>query len=132
VKVKRHRITNEDEYEQNILENNFFSKSKLSFCLVQQVTPDDIQKYFIFGIKFDDFYITNAKKGKNIFVYEKTYLFIAYEPLCLLFENIFQYILNIKKLNFFNNLDCYESLENRENLLNFEKENDEIVIYHIN
>ncbi len=57
VKVERLVISSEDEYE-DVLEKNIFSKIIRSFCLVQQITPDDVQKYFIFGITFNDFYIT--------------------------------------------------------------------------
>ena len=57
VKVKRFYVSNENEFVSLILERNFFSTIKFSFCLVQQITPDEIQKYFIFGIRFDDLYI---------------------------------------------------------------------------
>jgi hypothetical protein len=143
VKVKKYYISDQKDYEQEILEKNFFSKSILSFCLLQQVTTEDVEKYFIFGIKFDDFYITESKicnrdktsdkipspapTTKNIFVYEKTYLFIANEPMCKLFESIFQHMLNIKKLNFYKNLDNYEALFLNENIIAFERENNEKV-----
>ncbi len=57
VPVKSHIIKSIEEYDQIMLENNFFAKPKEEFCLVQQVSPDSIDKYFIFCIKFDDFYI---------------------------------------------------------------------------
>lgn len=58
MKVRRHLVETDLAYDSCILENNFFNKPKTSFCLVQQVSPDDVLKYFIMGIKFDDFYIT--------------------------------------------------------------------------
>jgi hypothetical protein len=65
-----------------------------------------------------------------VYIYEKIYLFIAFEPLCILFEHIFQQILNIKKLNFFNNLDNFECIKQQNNIQSFEKENSEIVFYY--
>ena len=63
-----------------------------------------MHQYFIFGIKFDDIYIPPSEEEKEpkikIFIYEKTYLFISNETLCRLFKNIFQFIMNYKKLNF--------------------------------
>lgn len=58
VKVKRITINSEEEFEQRILGINFFSEENLqTFCLVQQISLDDITKYFIFGVKFNDFYV---------------------------------------------------------------------------
>lgn len=57
VKVKRFYVSNDEEFISKVFERNFFANIKLSFCLVQQITPDDEKKYFIFGIKFDDLYI---------------------------------------------------------------------------
>jgi hypothetical protein len=50
-------VGNDEEFINQIFERNFYSKIKCSFCLLQQVTPDDEKKYFIFGVKFDDLYI---------------------------------------------------------------------------
>lgn len=122
------------------MEKNYYSKSNLSFCLVQQISPEDILKYFIFGIKFNDFYITvklivylnikdskKSKSHKNIFIYEKTYLFISNYSLCNLFEEIFTTILKIKKLNFFKNLDNFSNLFNDDLVKVFQNENNETV-----
>ena len=49
---------------------------------------------------------------KNVFIYEKTYVFISVEPLCKLFEKIFTFIENYKKLNFYQQLEEYSSLLN--------------------
>lgn len=57
VKVTRYLISSNEQYTQQILERNFFCNKKLSFSLVQQITTDDLSKYFIFGIKCDDLYI---------------------------------------------------------------------------
>jgi hypothetical protein len=129
VKVKKVPIMDQNDYEQHFLELNLFSKSKLSFCLLQQITTEDIEKYFIFGIKFDDFYIKNSKvdQAKYIFIYEKTFLFISNNPLCSLFEIIFQHILNIKKLNLYKNLCIYDLINVKECKTNFERENEERV-----
>jgi hypothetical protein len=61
VNVERMTISSFEDYEE-VLEKNLFSKVIRSFCLVQQITPDDIQKYFIFGVTFNDFYLTVRKK----------------------------------------------------------------------
>jgi hypothetical protein len=128
VKVNKFTINNEDDFEQDIMERNLFSKYNSSFCLVQQIAPDSIMKYFIFGIKFDDVYIVNNDgKSKNIFIYEKTYLIISYEPLCSLFERIFNTILAVKKLNFQNNFEDFECLLDSYKVSNFEYENFELV-----
>jgi hypothetical protein len=150
VKVTRQEISTDEEFDLNVLEKNFFSKPKSYFCLVQQVSPEDIQKYFILGIKFEDFYITPCLKDNhnfsslepnsikklnkidlhrknyvNIFTYEKTYLFISYDPLCKLFENIFNSILGVKKLNFLHNMSDFSCIFIKENFNQFNKENTE-------
>ncbi len=98
------------------------------------MTLDDDQKYFIFGIKFDDIYIPipddeeiSNKNAIKFFTYEKTYLFISNEPLCKLFEKIFHFILNYKKLNFNKNLADYSSLLSKENIVRFNEFNNETV-----
>ena len=57
VKVKRFYVENDDDFVSQIFERNFFANINSSFCLVQQITPEDEKKYFIFGVKFDDLYI---------------------------------------------------------------------------
>jgi hypothetical protein len=125
-----------------VLEKNFFSKPSSTFCLVQQVTPEDIQKYFIIGIKFEDFYITpvkiwnddmNQRKNYiNVFTYEKTYLFICQQPLCKLFDSILQSMLNIKKLNFLQNMYHFSYCFIPENKTTFETENNEKIGNQLN
>jgi hypothetical protein len=136
-------VSTEEEYDAAVLEHNFYSKPKSYFCLVQQISPEDIQKYFIFGIKFQDFVVTpiNTKKGYddevksdfkinknnyvNIFKYEKTYLFISYEPLYQLFQKIFENIFQIKKLNFLHNMSEFSCIFIKDCFLHFNKENNE-------
>ena len=136
VKVEQYIINNEDEFNEKILEKNIFLDYNSTFCLLQQVTLDNDQKYFIFGIKFDDIYIpeedeVEENEGNNnpikFFVYEKTYLFISDELLCKLFENIFHFILKYKKLIFCQNLSDYNSLMNKEKISNFNELNQESV-----
>lgn len=101
---------------------------------MQQISADNTQQYFIFGIKFDDIYIPlpednniiNIKKFK-IFIYEKTYLFISNETLCKFFLNIFQFIINYKKLNFLKYLPDFDSLLDNEIISNFNIKNEESV-----
>ena len=131
VKVSQYIIKNEDDYNQKILEKNIFSNYNSTFCLLQQISTDNPEQYFILGIKFDDVYIPtlendNAYKIK-FFVYEKTFLFISNEALCKLFLNIFQFILNYKKLNFYQNLADFDSLFNNQIILNFNETNKENV-----
>ena len=64
---------------------------------------------------------------KNVFIYEKTYVFISVEPLCKLFEKIFTFILNYKKLNFYQNLEEYSSLLNNSKVEAFSFNNSEHV-----
>ena len=139
VKVEQYIINNEEEFNEKILERNFFSNYNSTFCLLQQIAIDNDQKYFIFGIKFDDISISileNEEENNDnikIFIYEKTYLFISNEPLCKLFERLFYFIMNYKKLNFCNNLADYNSLKNNEIIIKFNKLNQENVrIYYIN
>jgi hypothetical protein len=143
VKVYRNEISTNDAYDMVVLEKNLFSHPKSHFCLVQQVSPENIQKYFIFGIKFDDFYIapihqsnkTSVKKAQNtvnIFTYEKTYLFISFEPLCKLFQNILQAVLNIKKLNFLHNMSEFSCIFIKQNYKQFIEENSEKLGVQIN
>ena len=131
VKVSQYIIKNEDDYNQKILEKNIFSNYNSTFCLLQQISTDNPEQYFILGIKFDDVYIPtlendNAYKIK-FFVYEKTFLFISNEALCKLFLNIFQFILNYKKLNFYQKLADFDSLFNNQIISNFNETNHENV-----
>jgi hypothetical protein len=64
---------------------------------------------------------------KNVFIYEKTYVFISVEPLCKLFEKIFTFILNYKKLNFYQQLEEYSSLLNNAKVEEFSFNNSEQV-----
>jgi len=113
------------------LEKNIFSKYNSTFCLLQQISPDSTKQYFIFGIKFNDIYIPLSEEENinhiKFFIYEKTYLFISNETLCALFLNIFQFIINYKKLNFCQNLSDFNSLFNNEIITNFNKKNEESV-----
>ena len=131
VKVEQYIINNEEEFTEKILIKNIFSDYNSTFCLLQQVTLDNNKKYFIFGIKFDDIFIPDNKKLENnkikFFIIEKTYLFISSEPLCKLFENLFRFILNYKKLIFFQNLMDYNSLIDIKNITKFNEQNKENV-----
>lgn len=80
---------------------NLYNVSVKSFCTVQQISPEDLGKYFIFGVKFWDihFDFSKATNKLKIFLYEKTYLFIAFEPFFNLFEEIIKFLLANKKCN---------------------------------
>ena len=136
VQIEQYIITNEEEFNEKILEKNIFSDKNSTFCLLQQITIDNDEKYFIFGIKFDDIYIplpeyeyedNNNNFKVKIFIYEKTYLFISNEPLCKLFLKLFNFILNYKKLNFCNNLIDFDSIKNNEIISKFNDFNEESV-----
>ena len=132
VKVEQYIINNEGDFNDLILEKNLFSNYNSTFCLLQQMTIDNDQKYFIFGIKFDDIYIPlpeeeNLEENIKVFIYEKTYLFISNEPLCILFEKIFYFIIHYKKLIFCNHLLDYNSLTNHETISRFNSLNEESV-----
>ena len=132
VKVEQYIINNEEDFNAKVLERNFFSNFNSTFCLLQQIAIDNDQKYFIFGIKFDDIYIPvpeeeNIHEESKVFIYEKTYLFISNEPLCKLFEKIFFFIIHYKKLIFCNNLLDYNSLTNYETISKFNNLNQESV-----
>ena len=132
VKVEQYIIKGEEDFDDLILERNLFSNFNSTFCLLQQITIDNDQKYFIFGIKFDDIYIPipeeeNLEENIKVFIYEKTYLFISNEPLCKLFEKIFYFIIHYKKLIFCNNLLDYNSLTNHETISKFNSLNEESV-----
>ena len=77
---------------------NLFTNYNSTLCLLQQINLDSDERYFIFGIKFDDIFIPDnaeIKDNKKVkfFIIEKTYLFISNEPMFKLFENIVNYIL---------------------------------------
>ena len=123
-------INNEEEYTEKILMKNIYSDFNSTFCLLQQITLDKNEKYFIFGIKFDDIFIPenqNINKKVKIFLIEKTYLFISSEPLCKLFENVFVFILSYKKLIFFQTIMDYISLKKIEKIKKFNELNKENV-----
>ena len=105
VRVEQFIINNEEEYTEKILMKNLFTNYNSTFCLLQQINLDSDEKYFIFGIKFDDIFIPDnaeIKENKKVkfFTIEKTYLFISNEPMFKLFENIVNYILVYKKVIF--------------------------------
>ena len=131
VKVEQYIINNEEEYTEKILMKNIFSDYNSTFCLLQQITLDKNEKYFIFGIKFNDIFIPDNKMNKDkkikFFIIEKTFLFISSELLCKLFENLFHFILVYKKLIFFKNLMDYNSLLNIEKIKQFNELNQENV-----
>ena len=119
VKVKRIYILNERDLEINLLQKNLYTKPNSEFCLVQQINPEEINRYFIYGIKFEDVHLelyddsnevkvkeNNGKKSSNkstkkivAYIYEKTYLIISFNSYCKLFEEIFHCFLSSKKLN---------------------------------
>ena len=131
VKVEQFIINNEEEYTEKILMKNIFSDYNSTFCLLQQITLDKNEKYFIFGIKFNDIFIPDNKMNKDkkikFFIIEKTFLFISSELLCQLFENLFHFILVYKKLIFFKYLMDYNSLINIEKIKQFNELNQENV-----
>ena len=123
-------INNEDEFTEKILMKNIYSNFNSTFCLLQQITLDKNEKYFIFGIKFDDIFIPenqDLKEYIKLFLIEKTYLFISSELLCQLFENLFMFVLSYKKLLFIKNIIDFNSLKNIENIKKFNESNKENV-----
>ena len=135
VKVEQYIINNEEEYTEKILMKNIFSDYNSTFCLLQQITLDKNEKYFIFGIKFNDIFIPDNKMNKEqkikFFIIEKTFLFISSEPLFKLFENLFHFILVYKKLIFVKYLMDYNSLINIEKIKQFNELNQENVRLYI-
>lgn len=109
---------------------NIYSNFNSTFCLLQQIALDKNEKYFIFGIKFDDIFIPenqNINNSIKIFIIEKTYLFISTELLGKLFENLFRFILSYKKLIFFESIMDYNALKNIENIKKYNELNHENV-----
>ena len=104
VRVEQLIITNEEEYTEKILMKNIFSNYNSTFCLLQQINLDSDEKYFIYGIKFNDVFIPDNVEVKDnkvkFFIIEKTYLFISNEPVFKLFENVVNFILVYKKVIF--------------------------------
>ena len=104
VRVEQLIITNEEEYTEKILMKNIFSNYNSTFCLLQQINLDSDEKYFIYGIKFNDVFIPDNVEIKDnkvkFFIIEKTYLFISNEPMFKLFENVVNFILVYKKVIF--------------------------------
>ena len=102
---------------------NLFTNYNSTFCLLQQINLDSDEKYFIFGIKFDDIFIPDNAEVKNnkkvkFFTIEKTYLFISNEPMFKLFENIVNYILVYKKV-IFQKLIEFKSLLDKKTVSEF-------------
>ena len=102
---------------------NLFTNYNSTFCLLQQINLDSDEKYFIFGIKFDDIFIPDnaeVKDNKKVkfFTIEKTYLFISNEPMFKLFENIVNYILVYKKV-IFQKLIEFKSLLDKKTVSEF-------------
>lgn len=85
-------------------------------------------------MKFDDFFITpilskinseDKQNYVNVFVYEKTYLFISHKPLCRLFHVVLQNLINVKKINFLHNMSDFSSIFIKSKYNEFLQENSE-------
>ena len=131
MRVEQFIINNEEEYTEKILMKNLFTNYNSTLCLLQQINLDSDEKYFIFGIKFDDIFIPDnaeIKDNKKVkfFIIEKTYLFISNEPMFKLFENIVNYILVYKKV-IFQKLIEFNSLLDKKTVSEFNDLNKENV-----
>ena len=136
VKVTRNEIYSEIDYSTKILEENFFANPISTFIFIKAPEGLITEKY-IYGIKFVDMYVFQEKKKQKfnssiIYKYEKCYLFISKEPCFQLLEMICFYFLQIKKINYLNNLTDFSSIFNQVkfnqfNLLNLEKNNNTII-----
>ena len=130
VRVEQIIINNEEEYTEKILMKNIFSNYNSTFCLLQQINLESNEKYFIFGVKFDDVFIPDNIEIKDnkvkFFIIEKTYLFISNEPMFKLFENIVNFILVHKKL-IFQNIIEFNSLLDQKIVSSFNELNKENV-----
>ena len=117
VRVEQIIINNEEEYTEKILMRNIFSNYYSTFCLLQQINLESNEKYFIFGVKFDDIFIPDNIEIKDnkvkFFIIEKTYLFISNEPMFKLFENIVNFILVHKKVIFQNIIEFNSLLDKK-------------------
>ena len=134
VRVEQIIINNEEEYTEKILMKNIFSNYNSTFCLLQQINLESNEKYFIFGVKFDDIFIPDNIEIKDnkvkFFFIEKTYLFISNEPMFKLFENIVNFILVHKKV-IFQNIIEFNSLLDKKIVSEFNdlnKENVRIIL----
>jgi hypothetical protein len=134
VRVEQIIINNEEEYTEKILMRNIFSNYNSTFCLLQQINLESNEKYFIFGVKFDDIFIPDNIEIKDnkvkFFIIEKTYLFISNEPMFKLFENIVNFILVHKKV-IFQNIIEFNSLLDKKIVSEFNdlnKENVRIIL----
>ena len=134
VRVEQIIINNEEEYTEKILMKNIFSNYNSTFCLLQQINLESNEKYFIFGVKFDDIFIPDNIEIKDnkvkFFIIEKTYLFISNEPMFKLFENIVNFILVHKKV-IFQNIIEFNSLLDKKIVCEFNdlnKENIKIIL----
>ena len=92
-----HKFINEYSYlEKNKFIINLLNCETLidknNIWKIDSVAPQHIGKIKIKG-KID-----SNKNIVNVFIYEKTYLFISLDPLCNLIENIFNCILNPKPI----------------------------------
>ena len=136
VKVTRNEIYSEIDYSTKILEENFFANPISTFIFIKAPEGLITEKY-IYGIKFVDMYVFQEKTKQKfnssiIYKYEKCYLFISKEPCFQLLEMICFYFLQIKKINYLNNLTDFSSIFNQVkfnqfNLLNLEKNNNTII-----
>ena len=111
---------------------NIFSNYNSTFCLLQQINLESNEKYFIFGVKFDDIFIPDNIEIKDskvkFFIIEKTYLFISNEPMFKLFENIVSFILVHKKV-IFQNIIEFKSLLDKKIVSEFNELNKENVSF---
>ena len=130
VRVEQIIINNEEEYTEKILMKNIFSNYNSTFCLLQQINLESNEKYFIFGVKFDDIFIPDNIEIKDnkvkFFIIEKTYLFISNLNMFKLFENIVNFILVHKKV-IFQNIIEFNSLLDKKNVGEFNELNKENV-----
>ena len=124
VNIKHLIINSEEEYNNNIIEKNFFLFPLTTFAFIKTSNNKYSNKY-LFCIKFLDFYIFKENKNFNVFIYEKIYLFISNEILFHYLEILGLWFMKIKKINYLNNISNYFSLFNEKNLNDFIYGNDE-------
>ena len=124
VNIRHLKIGSEEEFNNNILEKNFFVFPLTTFAFIKTSNNKFCNKY-LYCMKFLDFHVFKEKKIFNVFVYEKIYLFISNEILFQFLENLGLWFLKIKKINYLNNISNYFSLFNKKNLGDFVVGNDE-------
>lgn len=118
VKIKKHCIKSFKDLE-NIFVLKLLSNLKY-FVSLQQIDTNNLDKYFLFSIIFNDYYAFYSVKDCCIFIYEyeKAYVFYSFHSFFSLFDETINTFLENKKIELLKLLVIIQNIFFEKNELN--------------